>query len=246
MDNSNNKIRSECRSKILATFMVLIIVEAIIYGGYLIRYFDCDEFLQVALGTPVICLVMMPVVYFSSKRNGKGGLEYEKDSKRVTRGINDEGFPFVLIKGDIRNALSAWVFSFLLLALIVWRWEVDGNIVRKLLCAIFFGLLAIACFLIGWCVSHMKLIITFQSGKFIISRSMGPGVGKQMEFSYDKWNALRADPVQGNSNSALSIDGCNGEHVTINYKIPQRLADEICAYASKQIEQYHGKKRGGK
>ena len=136
-------------------------------------------------------------VSFLLYRRGKGGLEYEKDSKRVTKGINDEGFPFVLIKGDIRNALSAWAFSFLLLALIVWRWEVDGNIVRKLLCAIFFGFWAIACFLIGWCVSHMKLIITFQSGKFIISRSIGLGLGKQMEFSYDKWHALRADPVQG-------------------------------------------------
>ena len=246
MDNSNNKLKSESRSKILATFMVLIIVEAIIYSGYLIRYFDRAEFLQVALGTLVICFVLMPVVYFSSNRSGKGGLEYEKDSKRVTKGINDEGFPFVLIKGDIRNAVSAWAFSILLLALIVWRWEVDGNIVRKLLCAIFFGLLAIACFLIGWCVSHMKLIITFQSGKFIISRSTGLGVGKQMEFSYDKWHVLRAGPVQGNSTSVLSIAGCNGEHVTIKCKIPQRLADEVCAYASKQIEQYHGGNRGGK
>ena len=184
MDDSNNKIKSEGRSKILAALMVLIFVEAIIYGGYLIRYFDRDEFLQVALGTPVICLVMMPVVYFSSKRNGKGSLGYERGTMRIKKEINDAGFYPVSIHGNMRNAVSAWFFSFLLLALIVWRWEVDGNIVRKSLGATFFGLLAIACFLIGWCVSRMKLIITFQNDKFIISRSMGLGAGKQMEFSY--------------------------------------------------------------
>ena len=246
MDNSNNKIKSESRSKILATFMVLIIVEAIIYGGYLIRYFDRDEFLQVALGTPVICLVMMPVMYFSSKRNGMCSLGYERGTMRINKEINDAGFHSVSIQRNMRNAVSVWVVSFLLLTLIVWRWEVDGNIVRKSLCATFFGLLAIACFLIGWCVSRMKLSITFQHDKFVISRSMGLGVGKQMEFSYDKWNALRADPVQGSSNSALSIDGCNGEHVTIKCKISRRLADEICAYANKQIEQDRGKNGGGR
>ncbi len=246
MDDSNNKIKSEGRSKILAALMVLIFVEAFIYGGYLIRYFDRDEFLQVALGTPVICLVMMPVVYFSSKRNGKGSLGYERGTMRIKKEINDAGFHSVSIQGNMRNAVSAWFFSFLLLALIVWRWEVDGNIVRKSLCATFFGLLAIACFLIGWCVSRMKLIITFQNDNFIISRSMGLGAGKQMEFSYDKWHALRADPVQGSSNSALSIDGCNGEHVTIKCKISRRLADEICAYANKQIEQDRGKNGGGR
>lgn len=246
MDNSNNKIKSEGRSKILATLMVLIIVEAIIYGGHLIRYFDRDEFLQVALGTLVICLVMMPIVYSSSKRNGKSSLGYERGAMLINKEINDAGFHSVSIQGNTRNAVSAWASSFLLLALVVWRWEVDGNIVRKSLCAIFFGLLAIACFLIGWCVSRMKLIITFQNDQFIIARSMGLGVGKRMEFSYEKWHSLRADPVQGNSTSFLSIDGCNGEHVTIKCKIPRRLADEICAYASKQIEQYHGKNRGGK
>ena len=241
MDNSNNKIMSESWSKILATLMVLIIVEAIIYAGYLIRYLDRAEFMQVALGTLVICFVLMPVVYFSSKRNGKGSLEYEKDSKRVTKGINDEGFPFVLIRGEMRNTVSAWVSSFLLLALIAWRWEVDSNLVRKSLCAVFFGLIATACFLIGWCVYRMKITITFKSDKFIILRSIGLGAGEQMEFSYDKWHAFRADQVQGNLNSALSIDGCNGEHVTIKCNISRRLADEICACANKQIEQYHSK-----
>lgn len=239
MDNSNNKNKSERWSKIVAAFMVLIIVEAIIYGGYLIRYLDRAEFLQVALGTPVICLVMMLVVYFCSTRSGEGGFGHESGAMRMNKEINDAGFPSVSIKGDVRNAASAWTFSLLLLALIVWRWEVDGNFVRKSLCVVCFGFLAIACFLIGWCVSRMKFIITFQSDRFIISRSIGLGAAKQMEFSYDECRAFRADRVQGSSNPVLSIDGCNGEHVTI--KCNRKLADEICAYANKQIEQHRAK-----
>lgn len=244
MDNLNDKIKPERWSKILATLMVLIIVEAIIYAGYLIRYLDRAEFMQVALGTLVICFVLMPVVYSSSKRNGKGSLEYEKDSKRVTKGINDEGFPFVLIRGEMRNAVSSWTVSFLLLALIVWRWEVDSNLARKALCAVFFGLLAAASFLIGWCVYRMKIIITFKSDRFNISRSIGLGTGEQMEFSYSKWPVLCADHIQENSNSTLSIVGSNGEHIMIKCKVSQRLADEICAYANNQIEQCRGKNRG--
>lgn len=127
------------------------------------------------------------------KEQGKS----ESSRVQMSMMVDDNGIPSLELKGETRNAVSAWLFSFILAVIIVWRWGVDGNITRKLLCLSFFGLISIVCFLIGWCVYRMKMVIAFKRDKFVIYKTIGIGKGKQMDFSYNKGYKFYVEQMQG-------------------------------------------------
>jgi hypothetical protein len=106
-------------------------------------------------------LFLMTVVFF--RHNKKKYDKSEANGLQMCSMVDDNANPSLELKGETRNAVSAWLFSFILAVIIVWRWGVDDNITRKLLCSLFFGLISIIYFLIGCCVYRMKIVITFKT-----------------------------------------------------------------------------------
>lgn len=230
MDNLSDKTKTGIKMKLLALVLILIIVETIIYGAYLFDYFDWAEFVQVAFGVLLICSVMIPIACNAAKRVEKESLECMKNLVRW------DGVCTFSINGDGRAAFSGLLFSLLLAVLIVWRWEVDCSLVRKSLCAIFFGFIAIGCALLSWCIYHMKLSITFYRDRFIVTRSVGRHVVKQLEFLNNEWYRFRVNQSpNGKGVDALVVEGDEGRRVTIFCRITKVAADEICAYANRWI-----------
>lgn len=191
------------KMKFMAWGLILIIVETIIYGAYLFNYFDWGEFVQVALGVFLICSVMIPIACNAARRNEKESLEGIKNLVRYDKGNGESAVCTFSINGDGRAVFSGLLFSLLLGALIVWRWEVDSNFVRKTLCATFFGFIAIGCAVLSWCLYHMKFSISFHQDRFILTRSIGRHVVKQMEFLNNDWYRFRV--VQNPDGRALML-----------------------------------------
>ena len=230
MDNLSDNTKPGIKMKFLALGLILIIVETIIYGAYLFDYFDWAEFVQVAFGVLLICSVMIPIACNAAKRVEKESLECMKNLVRW------DGVCTFSINGDGRAAFSGLLFSLLLGALIVWRWEVDCNFVRKTLCATFFGFIAIGCAVLSWCLCHMKFSISFHQDRFIVTRSVGRHVVKQMEFLNNDWYRLGVvQNLDGKGVDALVVEGYEGRRVTILSRISKVAADEICAYATRWI-----------
>lgn len=224
------------KMKFMAWGLILIIVETIIYGAYLFNYFDWGEFVQVALGVLLICSVMIPIVCNAARRNEKESLEGIKNLVRYDKGNGESAVCTFSFNGDVRAAFSGLLFSLLLGALIVWRWEVDCNFVRKTLCATFFGFIAIGCAVLSWCLYHMKFSISFHQDRFILTRSIGRHVVKQMEFLNNDWYRFRVvQNPDGRGVDALVVEGDEGRRVTILSRISKVAADEICAYANRWI-----------
>lgn len=229
MDNSSDNMKPGIKMKFLAFVLILIIVETIIYGAYLLDYFKWGEFVQVALGVPLICSVLMPIACNAAKRNEKESLE---SMEHLVRSDKEDGA--FSIKGDGRAALSGLFLSLALVALIVWRWEVDCSLVRKSLCAAFFGFIAVGCALLSWCFYHMKFSVTFHQDRFIVTRSIGRHFVKQMEFLKNEWCRFRVDQnPNGKGAYALVVEGDEGRCVTILCRISKAAGDEICSYANR-------------
>lgn len=241
MDNLSNSMKPGIKMKFLALGLILIIVETIICGAYICNYFDLVEFVQVALGVLLIYSVMIPIVCNAARRNENESLEGMRSLVRCDKENGEDGVCTFSISGDVRVAFSGLLFSLLLVALVVWRWEVDCSFVRKLLCATFFGFIAIGCALLGWCVCWMRLSITFNRDRLIVIRSIGRHVVKQMEFLNNEWCRFRVDPGQnGKGVDALVVEGDGGRRVMILCRISKVAADEICTYANQWIEHSQG------
>lgn len=236
MDNLSDNMKTKIKVKFMAMGLILIIVEAIMYGAYLFSYFDWREFVQVALGVLLICSVMIPIACNAARRNEKESPESIKNLVRYDKGNGEAAVCTFSFNGDVRAAFPGLLFSLLLGALIVWRWEVDCNFVRKTLCATFFGFIAIGCAVLSWCLYHMKFSISFRQDRFIVTRSIGRRIVKQMEFLDNEWCCFR---VNQNPNckggDALVVEGDEGRRVTILCRISKVAADEICAYANRWI-----------
>lgn len=234
----HSKVKNGLKSTILTSLITVIVVEGVLLAGYLFHCSNQLEYKQCALGILIMYIFLMTVVCF--KHNKKKHDKSEANRLQMCRMVDDNGNPSLELKGEMHSALSAWLFSFVLAVIIVWRWEVDDNITRKILCALFFGFISIVCFLIGWCVYRMKIVITFKRDKFAIFKSIGICKGKQMDFSYHKEYKFYVKQVQGRETiNVFYVQGNDGISTTINTKLSAELANSLCTYANEQIDNYN-------
>jgi hypothetical protein len=235
MQMEHSKVKNRLKSTILTSLITVIVVEGGVLAGYLFHSSNQLEYKQFALGILIRFLFLMTVVCF--KLNKKKQYKSEVKGLQISRMVDDNGTPYLELKGGMHTALSAWLFSFILAIIIVWRLGVDDNITRKLLCLSFFGTLSIFCFLIGWCISRMRLVITFGSDKFVVFKTIGIGDGKQMNFSYNKGYKFYVKQMQGREGiNDIYIRGNDGISTPIKCKLSQELANSVCAYANEQID----------
>lgn len=234
MGNSN-KTPTTLTEKFIASVGLLVIIELLLLAGKIFGSISAKEYGLFAFTLPVIIVIWLLVLLRNRRISSDRSV---KNWYRIAYGQSSERIAYLTIKGMPRNAIPSWLLSILLCALIVWRLEVDDNLVRKVLCASAFGLISVICFLIGIAVCRMGVIITFGHDKFYVFMSAGLGGGVQKEFSYDDWLELRPSQSQGYDVSALDFVGVNGGREMLRCRVSKSQADLICAYVNEQMSSH--------
>lgn len=232
MDNSNKASSPTFVEKIIAIVGLLAIIELLLFAGKIFGSISPREYGLFAVALPVIIVIgILPLL---CKCQAPIDKRVEK-RYRITHGLNAERFPYLSIRGMLRNAIPAWLLSILLVALIVWRLEVDSVFFRKILCAVFFGMISVIWFLVGVALCRMRTIITFRQDRFCILRTRGLGDCVEKDFAYDAWRELRPSQSQESDVSVLTLIGFEGDFELLKCRVSKSQADEICAYVNEQI-----------
>ena len=238
--NSNKPRPPTFTEKLIAIFMVLAIIELVLFASKVFGYISAKEYDLFSVALPIIIPIgLSPLLCRRLKPCDKRMNKWY----RIEHGLNAELLPYLSIRGTPRNALPAWLLSTVLIAVIIWRIDVDSILVRKVLCATILGLVSVVCGFIGVVICRMRITITFKRDKFCVFRSNGLGGRRQKEFAYEEWCELRPSRRQGQDVSVFTLVGVKGDCEILNCIVPNSQALAICAYVNGQISNHQASRK---